>query len=341
MATFTQNLNLRKPATNDVVDVTADLSANMDTIDTAVAGKAATGHTHGGTLDANARVAVKKTGMVVGTRRGVNLVEGTNISLTVVDDAANEEVDVTINATGGGITTYATTTELADVGAVESAGTTATSARGDHVHYHGTGYLPDAHHAQIHSDADHSGANKVAVRIGGVAVGTRNTVNLIQGNAIMVTGVDDAGNGEVDLTIASVPQVVTLNSSPGTAAAIPAAVTEGIVGTASTARRCKVDLSNATQARLSIRVSTASSSGAKWAVQLSADESTWKYLQGTASGSAPSADDFVAGNAVATATTGWVTLGAGLNADVTARIVSLDGDGATTGAVGQVTLQVR
>ena len=36
MATFTTNYNLRKPATSDLVDVTTDLNANFDTIDTEI-----------------------------------------------------------------------------------------------------------------------------------------------------------------------------------------------------------------------------------------------------------------------------------------------------------------
>lgn len=53
-------------------------------------------------LGNNARVAVSKAGVAVGTRRKINFIEGTNVTLTIGDDAANEEVDVTINATGGG-----------------------------------------------------------------------------------------------------------------------------------------------------------------------------------------------------------------------------------------------
>ncbi len=54
-----------------------------------------------GELDANARVGVMNAGTLVGTRRRINLVAGTNVSLNVVDDATNEKVDVTINAGGG------------------------------------------------------------------------------------------------------------------------------------------------------------------------------------------------------------------------------------------------
>lgn len=57
---------------------------------------------HTGTLSGNARVAIRKnTGADAGSRRRLNLIEGANVTLTVADDAANEEVDVTIAAEGG------------------------------------------------------------------------------------------------------------------------------------------------------------------------------------------------------------------------------------------------
>ena len=54
------------------------------------------------TLGNNARVAVaKNSGATVGTRRKLNFIEGTNVTLTVADDPGNEEVDVTVAASGG------------------------------------------------------------------------------------------------------------------------------------------------------------------------------------------------------------------------------------------------
>lgn len=58
------------------------------------------------TTDGTARTIVKKAGTVVGTRRGINFIEGTNVTLTVTDDGANEEVDVTVtgaNPTPAGV----------------------------------------------------------------------------------------------------------------------------------------------------------------------------------------------------------------------------------------------
>ncbi len=75
----------------------AHASATAGTADVAMVSNA------GGTSDFNGRVAVRKnTGVVVGTRRRLNFIEGTDISLTVSDDGGNEEVDITITNTGGG-----------------------------------------------------------------------------------------------------------------------------------------------------------------------------------------------------------------------------------------------
>ena len=54
------------------------------------------------TADTNARVAVKNNGSSVASRRGINFIPGSNITLTIADDSGNEEVDVTINSTASG-----------------------------------------------------------------------------------------------------------------------------------------------------------------------------------------------------------------------------------------------
>lgn len=51
----------------------------------------------------NARVAVKKAGTLVAARRGVNFIEGSGVTITTADDSGNEEVDVTIAASGAGM----------------------------------------------------------------------------------------------------------------------------------------------------------------------------------------------------------------------------------------------
>jgi hypothetical protein len=55
-----------------------------------------------GSLDANARVGIMDAGTLVGARRRINFISGTNVTLNIVDDALDEKVDVTISAQGGG-----------------------------------------------------------------------------------------------------------------------------------------------------------------------------------------------------------------------------------------------
>jgi len=55
-----------------------------------------------GNLDAIARANISKAGTLIGTRRGLNLIQGTNVTLTMVDQAGSERVDVTIDAAAGG-----------------------------------------------------------------------------------------------------------------------------------------------------------------------------------------------------------------------------------------------
>lgn len=73
----------------------------------------------------NARVAINKnSGATVGTRRRINFIEGSNVTLTIADDAGNEEVDVTIAASGGGGGGGTTGTTEVDFGSGGSTNTT-------------------------------------------------------------------------------------------------------------------------------------------------------------------------------------------------------------------------
>ena len=74
-------------------------------------------HGHTGTLDANARVGIKNNGAAALLRRSINFIPGSNVTLGITDDAANEEVDVTITAAipggAGGPATVKLTADLA------------------------------------------------------------------------------------------------------------------------------------------------------------------------------------------------------------------------------------
>ncbi len=82
----------------------------------------------------NARVGVRKnsTGSP-SKRRTINFIEGQNVTLTVTDDAGNEEVDVTIAASGGG-TPATTVVSETSYGQASAVGTATNYAREDHTH---------------------------------------------------------------------------------------------------------------------------------------------------------------------------------------------------------------
>lgn len=70
----------------------------------AEAGISATGHSHteSDISDLDHEITVRKnTGADVGTRSRLNFIEGSNVTLTVTDDAGNDEVDITVTSTGG------------------------------------------------------------------------------------------------------------------------------------------------------------------------------------------------------------------------------------------------
>ena len=59
----------------------------------------------------NARVGVENNGTLIGTRRNINFIPGAGISLSISDDAANEEVDITITSSAAsGVTSFNTRT---------------------------------------------------------------------------------------------------------------------------------------------------------------------------------------------------------------------------------------
>ncbi len=113
---------------------------------------------------------VAKAGTTVGTRKRLNFIDGTGASITVSDDAGNDEVDVTIAAT-------ATFGSPVNLGEALADGVSTASARADHVH-------------------------KLLTRVGGegATVGTRKMVNFVNGGTVEWVLTDDAGGDKVDVT---------------------------------------------------------------------------------------------------------------------------------------------
>lgn len=119
----------------------------------------------------------------------------------------------------------------------------------------------------------------------------------------------------------------TVNSDPLTWSNQPGAQTE-LAG--SSARRIRIDLTGATQVRLSVRTTRAGSPAAFLSVQYSLDENTWVGL----GAGAP-----ISG--VSTTASAWQTVPAAARRDVTVRVVGQGGDGVADPIIGSVVLEVR
>jgi hypothetical protein len=112
---------------------------------------------------------------------------------------------------------------------------------------------------------------------------------------------------------------------------MPVALTE-LAGV--TRYRTRVDLTNVTQARITVVVMVAGATNARLAVQYSTDQVTWNYLDG-------SSGPFVNINSTGLQVSSWVNITAGARGDVYLRIVGLNGDGAADPQFGLITVQFR
>lgn len=99
--------------------------------------------------------------------------------------------------------------------------------------------------------------------------------------------------------------------------------------------RTKVDLTNYTQARLSVVVVAAGVAGAELRVQYSLDQSTWDYLDASA-GPAISLN-----NTATLVVSGWVNLTAAAKADAFLRLTGINGNASASPAIAAANVQFR
>lgn len=99
-------------------------------------------------------------------------------------------------------------------------------------------------------------------------------------------------------------------------------------------KRVRVDLTNATEARLSVNVTTAGSANSQLRIQYSTDQATWDYLDG---GTGPA----VSINSTGLQVSSFVTLESGARADVYLRVVGINGNGTSDPAFSKIQLEAR
>lgn len=95
-------------------------------------------HTEVDVTDLAHVVGVSEGGAAVGTRPEINFIEGTNVTLTITDNAGADRVDVTIAASGGG----GGATAIDDLTDVDT--TTTTPTVGDTLQWDGSNWVPVA-----------------------------------------------------------------------------------------------------------------------------------------------------------------------------------------------------
>ncbi len=145
-------------------------------------------------------VTVEKNGTVVGTRRNINFIEGTNITLTIAEDSANDEIDVTIAASGGGGGNLDSLTDVVIT----------TPSNGQVLKYNGTNWINDTDATSGTGTLD--GLSDVV--LGGTALAT--------GDVLYYNGTNWVNDNSVSTTIASIANILDPVSRQSNTSAIVA-----------------------------------------------------------------------------------------------------------------------
>ncbi|MEM2567687.1 MAG: hypothetical protein QXH20_04350 [Candidatus Bathyarchaeia archaeon] len=163
---------------------------------------------------------VQKVGTTIGTRPTVNFIEGSNVTITVADNTANNRVDVTIAAAGAGgssehsllsathnDTNPASVTRGAIISGQLMADNTikwallALGTAGQVLKSNGTDILwSNVDWTEI---TNKPSAFPINVQKAGATTGTRPTINFIEGSNVTITTADDTANNRVNVTIAA------------------------------------------------------------------------------------------------------------------------------------------
>jgi microcystin-dependent protein len=204
-----------KPAINFIegTNVTLTVAQSTSTMDVTIAAGANVDWNNLVNRPSIFPVTIRNNGSDIGNRPHVNFHAGSNISLTITDDTPNNEVDVTIAATG---------TLSVDWTDISNKPTT---------------FAPTAHqssHQTGQSDALSGNLDAVArlnVSKGAIAVAARRRINFIEGTGITITAIDNSLNERVDVTIDATTSTAPQNASFITMSAEAGLTAESVLGT--------------------------------------------------------------------------------------------------------------
>lgn len=199
------------------------------------------------------KVEVAKANTLTGTRKRLNFIEGSNVTITAADDSFGNKVDVTIASSGSAVSDATTSSKgivqlAGDLGGTAASptvpglaskvntSTTITTGTG----LTGGGDLSTDRTLAVTSD---STTQKVEVAKAGTLAGTRKRLNFIEGSNITITTADDSTNNEVDVTIAAADAPTVPDASGSTKGIVQ--LTNDLGGTATAPTVVATHLSSA------------------------------------------------------------------------------------------------
>jgi len=154
------------------------------------------------------KVKVSKAGSLVGTRQQINLIEGSNVTLTVSDNAGSDRVDVTVAAAGGSGSPGGSSTQVQYNAAGSFGGISGATTDGT------TLTVKDANFI-IADDVD--ATKKVQFQASGITTATTRTVTLPDANGTLtLLGNTSTGSGNVVLDTSPTLTTPTLGVATAT-----------------------------------------------------------------------------------------------------------------------------
>lgn len=135
------------------------------------------------------KIEVADNGSLIGTRKRVNFIPGTNVTLSISDDSGGDKVDVTINSNEAAYNT------------VQEDGTPLTQR--DVINFDATILAADdAGNTRTNVGVvDNTNTQKTIVSDNGTQTSTRQEINFIDGTNITVNVADNSGSDRADVTI--------------------------------------------------------------------------------------------------------------------------------------------
>ena len=147
------------------------------------------------------KIIVDNNGTKIGTRKEINFIPGSNVTLNVQDNPSSNRVDVTINSIGG---SGGTSTPIEDI--QDAVGSMLVDSDTINFTYDDTTGQESA------SVKDNTNIQKIEVGKSGTKIGTRKQVNFIPGSGVTLGISDDATNDRVNVSISAISQSPTLES---------------------------------------------------------------------------------------------------------------------------------